>query len=117
MNGLWNNDVALERLVGYFKHLEDTGYTSQMTVFRLLLYCFLLDFVDTVPELVTDDDYEKIGKIMVCIFSGAGCLLPYKAFKDRHLQIGSTRYIGSFKLRRTTDDLARRTETNIYRAI
>lgn len=117
MNGLWNNDVAIERLVGYFKHLEDTGYTSQMTVFRLLLYCFLLDFVDTVPEQVTDDDYEKIGKVMVCIFSGAGCLLPYKEYKDRHLHIGSARYIGSFKLRRTTDDLARRTETNIYRAI
>lgn len=88
-----------------------------MTVFRLLLYCFLLDFIDTMPEQMTDEDYEKMGKVMVCIFSGAGCLLPYKAYKERHLQIGSAGYIGSFKLRRTTEDIARKTETNIYRAI
>lgn len=104
----------------YFGILKKTGYVRDSTVFRFLLYLFLYDFVDTVYDYMTVEDYDLVNSVLSGIFSGGGCLLPYETFGNCRIKVGNNKYNARFVHRITEDDsdnLDRITEDGEQRAI
>lgn len=79
MSVLIDNRKALQTLKDYFSVLERVGYVKETTVRRYILYLFLLEFVDSVSEFITDDDRVVIDRLMKKLFTNGGCLLSYPA--------------------------------------
>lgn len=72
----------------YYNLLTQTGYVKRATVMRLLLYLFLLDFVDVLHYYFDEKDYEQVNCLLVKLFTGAGCLLPYHVFRKFNTKVG-----------------------------
>lgn len=113
---LIENEKALALMDRYFTLLGQTGYVKSNTVHRYLLYLFLIDFVDTIFFFLSDEDYAEIDKLMTSLFSGAGCLLPYKLNCQHHAVVGLPTYMGFMTKRVTESDEDRITEDEYLRA-
>lgn len=114
---LIENEKALALVDRYFTMLGNTGYVKTKTVSRYLLYLFLVDFVDTLYFFMTDEDYACVNKLLVSLFSGAGCLLPYKLNCSHKTVVGLPTYMGYITKRVTEDEEDRITEDGTLRAI
>ena len=90
-------------LVNYYDMLTKTGYVKDSMLKKLLLYIFLIDFVDELHFLITEKDYGFIDKALSRIFVNGGCLLPYPVFCTRRATLGSAGYMGDFVVRVTED--------------
>lgn len=95
------NTIAI--LGKYFDLVSQTGYVKSKTVVRLLLYLFLLDFVNVLHYYFTEEDYEKVNCLLVKLFTGGGCLLPYQVFHNLHTTIGYPGIEGSMEGPRVTE--------------
>lgn len=89
-------------LVNYVDLLTQTGYVRPGMVRKLLLYTFLLDFVEYMHAFIDEKDYGLIEKLLSKLFAGGNCLLPYPVFCTRCATLGSTDYM--------TDNVSRITE-------
>jgi len=102
MLNVLNSGKVLGTLENYFDMLTKTGYMKGPVTCRFLLYLFLYDFADTMYDYLSDEDYEKINKLLNATFSGAGCLLPYHNTVHDGIKVGTQRYEGR-RVRRITE--------------
>lgn len=102
-------------LRGYFDELSRKGYVKKDLVRRFIVWLFLVDFVERVYKLLTSDDYNKINDMMICLFNGMNCLLPYDQNRT-HFNISDT-VLQIFNLRATEDAMLRKTELDTIRII
>jgi len=100
---------AKEYLDNYFNLLSATGYVKHRTVVDYLVWLFMVDFVERVYALLSNEDYNKINNALIRIFSCNNCLLPYKTLRTK-LIFGEPVYMGKFILRITEDSKWRSTE-------
>lgn len=89
-----NDKKVLERVSSYFEMLRNTGYVKAGTTSKYLLYIFLFDFVDTLYDYITEEDYEKINLLLRSIFSSGDCLLPYRTSDVNAAKIVTPHYHG-----------------------
>lgn len=86
-----NDARVLGRISAYFEMLKKTGYVKPGTTSRYLLYLFLFDFVDTLRDFITEEDYGKINALLMSIFGDGDCLLPYER-GDVYAQVGDSHF-------------------------
>ena len=97
----------------YLNLLSVAGYAKHPIVYKYMLWLYLLDFVERIYFLLTDEDYNKINEALICIFSGVGsCLLPYQYTKTK-LTEGEPIYMGTFNLRITEERMLRAAEQRL----
>jgi hypothetical protein len=89
-----NDKRVLERITSYFEMLRKTGYIKPGTTSRYLLYVFLFDFVDTLYDFMTEEDYIKINNLLRSIFGDGNCLLPYRRYIDSKAKVGVPHHTG-----------------------
>ena len=69
--------IIYNALCSYYNALENTGYQSFKQSEKLLVLCFLRDFVyNDYRGLLNKDDYHLIEKALDCLY-GSTCLIPY----------------------------------------
>lgn len=102
-------------LNGYFDELSRKGYVSRYMVKKLIVWLFLVDFVERVYRLMTSEDYNKVNDALICLFSNAGCLLPYEYNMADLSTDDSLVYI--FNLRATEDMMLRATDGENLRSV
>ena len=69
--------VVYNSLYSYYNALEKIGYQSYRQVEKLLILCFLRDFVySDYRGLINKDDYHLIERALDCLY-GSSCLIPY----------------------------------------
>ena len=106
-------DKAKELMDNYFKLLSVSGNAKHPIVYKYLVWLYLLDFVERVYYLLTDEDYNKINDALICIFTGVGsCLLPYQYVGSKVTE-GVPVYMGTFNLRITEDRMLRAAEQRL----
>ena len=115
-----DSKVALKVLVGYFDTLGLTGYVGERQVMRLLLYLFLVDFVEHTYQFFTEEDHALISMLLRKLYMNGGCLLPYPVMCSNRATLGTNDYMGEFSLRVTEgkeeiDRIKRITEDDILR--
>lgn len=113
-------DKAKKTLNSYFNKLKVTGYVKHPVVTKYLIWLFLVDFVERVYMLLTDEDYNYINNLLICIFNNTDCLLRYHV-EQRDFIYGNPGFKKAFRLRISEDnkwrliesgDAPRTTETN-----
>ncbi len=92
-------------LARYYELLKKTGYCKPSMVRKLILYTFLVDFVEEMHAFISEKDYFVIERAMSKLFVNGGCLLPYPVFCVRRATLGSADYMGDFVVRITEDAL------------
>ena len=88
MLSLINDKIANNILKRYYSQLEKTGYVKETSVKRMLVYLFLIDFVDNTFWYLEDKDYTYISRLMNFLFSNGDCLLPYPVFCTNRAVLG-----------------------------
>lgn len=101
MEKVIDSKAALGVLNTYFGNLGLTGYVRESHVKRLLLYLFLVDFVEFTSEFFTEDDHRLVSGLLRKLFINGGCMLPYPTFCVNRATIGRNYYMGEFNLRVT----------------
>ena len=89
-----NPVVVMDRIIynalcSYYNALEKTGYQSFKQTEKLLVLCFLRDFVyNDYRGLISKDDYHLIERALDCLY-GSSCLIPYPDYlKMNKLHLG-----------------------------
>ena len=110
---------AVAVLDKYFDALSEMGYVKTSTTSRMLLYMFLIDFVDSVFPFLTEKDYMKIRNLLARIYSGGDCLLPYPLHCAHKITLGKSYPMGSNYRRINNDgeDILRKTDYKKLRRI
>ena len=108
---------AIDLIKRYFASLQETGYVSQGTMSKMVLYFFLLDFIDCIYPYLTEEDYRQINELMLTLFSGGGCLLPYPVFTNRCATLGKPYTLNTPSIRaiEITDNLRSTEDENMRR--
>ena len=96
--------------MNYIDLLDKTGYVKPSLVRRLLLYTFLLDFVENMHAFIDEKDYKIIERMLGKIFTNGNCLLPYPVFCVRRATLGETDYMTDYAVRITEELLPGQTE-------
>ena len=100
-------DNAKGILDKYFSTVASRGYLKRDTVKRFILWLFLLEFVERVYYLITDEDYNRISAVLDCIFFANNCLLSYEVIRSNISMAEETVSIPTFSLRKTELDMLR----------
>jgi len=101
---------VLERIEAYFEMLKKMGYVKHGTTSKYMLYVFLYDFVETVYDFMTEEDYETVSNVLRGIFSGSDCLLPYQDFDEARSK-AKIPHLGISNIRRVSRILAEENNT------
>lgn len=82
--------IILDAVTQYYKALGKLGYYPYKDVFRLLVLCFLRDFIyEDYRGVIKESDYYQIERALNCLF-GSSCLIPYPDYlKMGKLNLGS----------------------------
>ena len=105
-------------LSNYYQMLGARGYVNPAAVDRIIIYLFLLDFIDSFAYFINDKDYDLINKVYRRIFSDGCCLMPYPVFNTKRATMGLSTLMGDFRFRWTeedSEDTSRITEEDINR--
>jgi len=89
---LTSKSTAEHPLVGYYDLLTKTGYVKSGRVRKLLLYSFLVNFVEEFSHFITQEDYKQIQLLLTKLFASGDCLLPYPVFCFRRAKLGPANY-------------------------
>lgn len=73
------SEIAHESLENYFSTLYTTGYLSDKKTLQLLVVLFLKEFLHSFQGFITEKDYIKIDKLLMCI-QKTSCLVPYYSY-------------------------------------
>jgi len=119
MIGIFKIEEVSKFIDNYLGRLSETGYVSEGTSRKMLLYFFLLDFADTLFPFITEADYDKINKVLSCVFNGKNCLFPYPAIAPEYrTTVGLPVYMASVLLRATEINKdPRKTELDSLRTV
>lgn len=80
---------ALDALMKYFVHLEQTGYMRYDTVAGILGLLLVDTFLNTdFNAFVTEEDYNVMASFLYCLY-GSNCLIPYPQFCEEIPQFGT----------------------------
>lgn len=101
MEKVIDSKAALGVLNTYFGNLGLTGYVRESQVKRLLLYLFLVDFVEFTSVFFTEDDHRLVSGLLRKLFINGGCMLPYPTFCVNRATLGTNEYMGDLNLRVT----------------
>ena len=84
------DEMIYSALMGYYKTLSKLGYYKYEDVFRLLVLCFIRDFVfHDYRGILSRKDYYEIEQALNCLY-GTNCLMPYPDYlKMGKLHLGS----------------------------
>ena len=82
---------------------------------KLLVYTFLIDFVEYMHPFITEKDYALIDNMLGKLFAGGNCLLPYPVFCTRRATLGKPEYLTLQPVRITEDSIERITEDEYIR--
>ena len=110
MHALINDEKYLSLIDNYYLVLEKTGYIKQGTLERLLMYEFLVDFVNDVAFFITDKDYAMIDELLRKLFTNGGCLMPYPVFCTNRVELAKFRGDGNVRI---TEDAYRDKDGNL----
>lgn len=86
----------------YFNSLAQTGYMNDKQCSQLLLLTFLTEFMQ--EYVVTEEDYQKISKIITCL-QQESCMIPYKSYV-KAVEASKT-YLYNQPIRITEDNITR----------
>ena len=86
----------------YFNSLAQTGYMNDKQCSQLLLLIFLTEFMQ--EYVVTEEDYQKISKIITCL-QQESCMIPYKSY-IKAIEASKT-YLYNQPIRITEDNITR----------
>lgn len=83
------DNIVYDAITKYYTALSKLGYYKYGDVFRLLVLCFLRDFVyHDYRGVLNREDYRIIERALDCLF-GSSCLIPYPDYlKMGKLHIG-----------------------------
>lgn len=108
-------DNAKAILDKYFGALASRGYIKHSTVKRFMLWLFLLEFVEKVFYLLTDEDYNKISRVLDDIFFANNCLLSYENIHSNIKTDDTSIYTAEFSLRATELEMLRKSQMDEFR--
>lgn len=107
---------ASDILENYFNILSQTGYYKYSSVYKILVFIFIDDILNTeMNTFVTEDDYKLMVDILECLY-GSECLISYPEFKELTTTL-STILGSSSAFRITEDSNVRISEDLFYRLI
>ena len=70
-------EQASDILENYFNILSQTGYYNYNSVYKILVFLFIDDLLNTEMNIyITEEDYNLIADILECLYSFE-CLIPY----------------------------------------
>ena len=73
-------EQASDILENYFNILSQTGYYNYNSVYKILVFLFIDDLLNTEMNIyITEEDYNLIADILECQYSFE-CLIPYSEF-------------------------------------
>lgn len=73
-------EQASDILENYFNILSQTGYYNYNSVYKILVFLFIDDLLNTEMNIyITEEDYNLIADILECLYSFE-CLIPYSEF-------------------------------------
>ena len=83
------DNIIYNAIVKYYTALSKVGYYKYGDVFKLLVLCFIRDFVyHDYRGVLSRADYHIIERALNCLF-GSSCLIPYPDYlKMSKLHIG-----------------------------
>lgn len=71
------SNLVYTAVTRYFNSLANTGYQRQSNVNKLLALIAIQEVLSNdFRGIVTEEDYEEIGKALYCLY-GSNCLIPY----------------------------------------
>lgn len=71
------DNLLLESLTRYFKHITNTGYMNYKEVRKLLVFILIQEMLSGYFGcIVTASDYKILSKALDCLY-GSNCLIPY----------------------------------------
>lgn len=105
---------ASDILENYFNILSQTGYYKYSSVYKILVFLFIDDILNTeMNTFITEDDYKLMVDILECLY-GSECLIPYPEFKELTSTLSTI--LGSSSIYRITNDYSTRiTEDSFFR--
>lgn len=105
---------ASDILENYFNILSQTGYYKYPSVYKILVFLFIDDILNTeMNTFITEDDYKLMVDILECLY-GSECLIPYPEFKELTTTLSTI--LGSSSIYRITNDYSTRiTEDSFFR--
>ena len=112
MANLFSYKNPKEILTNYFGLLSKVGYAKQSTVFRMLIYIFLLDFLKYCANYITEQDYALIRACLILLYKNGDCLFSYPAFCQNRLTLGTERYNGDISFLLKEDGMFTLMETD-----
>lgn len=100
----------------YFNILSQTGYYNYNSVYKILVFLFIDDILNTeMNTFITEEDYKLMTDILVCLCDSE-CLIPYPEFKEFTATLSSI--LGSSSIYRITEDYNTRiTEDSLFRDV
>ena len=97
------NDVY-KSINSYFSILEHTGYKPDNDVYKLIVFAFIEELLDSeLSQYITEKDYNSITNALYCIYGT--CMIPYPDYKR-----------GIDTISRKVYDEYRITETGLFRS-
>ena len=90
------DNIIYNAITKYYKALKKLGYYKYEDAYKLLVLCFLRDFVyNDYRGLIKKSDYSIIERALNCLF-GSSCLIPYPDYlKMGKLHLGEVTELAS----------------------
>ena len=111
-----STEQASNVLEEYFNILSQTGYYNYNSVYKILVFLFIDDILNTeMNTFITEEDYKLMTDILICLYDSE-CLIPYPEFKELTTTLSSI--LGSSSIYRITEDSNTRiTEDSFFRDV
>lgn len=111
-----STEQASNLLEEYFNILSQTGYYNYNSVYKILVFLFIDDILNTeMNTFITEEDYKLMTDILTCLYDSE-CLIPYPEFKELTTTLSSV--LGSSSIYRITEDSNTRiTEDSFFRDV
>ena len=108
------DELTFQALERYFSVLEKVGYVKQKDVDKLVLLTFLQDIIEHYSYYITEDDYNMINSIIVCLY-GSSCLIPFAQYQKISEPVDN--YILSIPIRISEDYTIRHSQEEVERLV
>lgn len=93
---------AMER---YYNTLSKTGYVSPGDTEKLVVYFFVLSFIEQSYPYLTDKDYRDISQFLSCLFKSGSCWMTEDLLRLGKMTVGKPYFFGNKNRFRISEDL------------
>ena len=70
------DDLLYQSLYRYFQTRSNYGYKSYDGVIKLIIYMFLVEFLDEFRDRLTDEEIRQVEMMINCLY-GSDCLISF----------------------------------------